>query len=830
MTDMIQAQRDLEKDMRTLSISRFYRLHDNAEKRGDFAETSTGRAVQFHVEQAVLDGINAFIELSSNGTAGAKHRAVKMLTCMEPETFAFITTKAIINKVPLRNGSDSKATSVQHVAYDIAGRLHDELAIRYFEANNKKLIRKLMKDFDERDLNRDRRKALIQRTMSKLRLEWQQEGWDQTSRLHLGIKLLDIFVERTGILKIDDVGVKTQQQRKVITPTPEFIEVVKARMDNNEANYSMYLPMVCPPKDWTQDNLFGGGYLTSNVTPYPLAKDTNRAYLEELQNSDLTDVLAAINAIQRTGWRVNDDMLRLVKWAYASNHGDRCGLPDASPREIPPMPAAAKTDKNVSNEYRRDCYLVHDHNRRSVSKRIAALQAFQIADKMAEYPEHFYPHFMDSRGRLYPKPVVLNPQSTDYIKHICEYSVGKPVTSDSAGMRWLMIACANAYGMDKLTLDERIQWCLDNNELIMSVAENPMTDIRWMDAGEPFAFARAAKELYGVLLAEANGEVFMSHMPVPVDATCSGIQHYSAMLLDPVGSKATNLDNLTERQDIYQQVADRVVEKLEKLIVSGGDPKDIAMAEAALKAGVTRKLCKKSVMVVPYSATFHACMRYTNTHYAEQHQEPWKPMGEFVPFISRVLWQSIDEVVVAAREAMKWLTDMASLTVKSGTQSPMTWTTPAGFPVRQIRLETSPVRVKTFLDGKRCDISYIKNKATLDGGKMRSSIAPNFVHSLDAAHLQLTISACLNAYDAGEVSTPMSFCMIHDSFAVHASDMDVFSVLLRHSFHYIYTKHDPLKEFLEENRLVLKDEDIPDLPIKGDFNIDNVLESSFFFS
>ena len=35
MTDMIQAQRDLEKDMRTLSISRFYRLHDNAEKRGD---------------------------------------------------------------------------------------------------------------------------------------------------------------------------------------------------------------------------------------------------------------------------------------------------------------------------------------------------------------------------------------------------------------------------------------------------------------------------------------------------------------------------------------------------------------------------------------------------------------------------------------------------------------------------------------------------------------------------------------------------------------------------------------------------------------------------
>lgn len=50
MTDMIQAQRDLEKDMKTLSISRFYRLHENAEKRGGSDETFTGRAVQFHIE------------------------------------------------------------------------------------------------------------------------------------------------------------------------------------------------------------------------------------------------------------------------------------------------------------------------------------------------------------------------------------------------------------------------------------------------------------------------------------------------------------------------------------------------------------------------------------------------------------------------------------------------------------------------------------------------------------------------------------------------------------------------------------------------------------
>ena len=63
MTDMIQAQRDLQKDMRTLSISGFYRLHDNAERRGDFTQTNNGRAVQFQFEQAVLDAISEFVRL-----------------------------------------------------------------------------------------------------------------------------------------------------------------------------------------------------------------------------------------------------------------------------------------------------------------------------------------------------------------------------------------------------------------------------------------------------------------------------------------------------------------------------------------------------------------------------------------------------------------------------------------------------------------------------------------------------------------------------------------------------------------------------------------------
>ena len=45
---MIQAQRVLEEEIRNLIISWFYRPHDNEGKKGDFSQTITGKAVQFH--------------------------------------------------------------------------------------------------------------------------------------------------------------------------------------------------------------------------------------------------------------------------------------------------------------------------------------------------------------------------------------------------------------------------------------------------------------------------------------------------------------------------------------------------------------------------------------------------------------------------------------------------------------------------------------------------------------------------------------------------------------------------------------------------------------
>ena len=641
----------LEEEMRTLTVNRFQRRMKNASERGDFADTKVGKGIASHFEAAMLEALKAFQEAANSGKAGRRHAAAKMLEDIDLDTVAFLTTKALVNSMRMSGTRYGIGITVQRLAFTIAGICHDEIRLRFFDQNSRRLLRTMFKDFDHRDLPRRRRKELVQRTMSKLQLDWEQEGWGEQNRLHFGTRMVELFREATGVIEFADLHVGTKRQRKIVVATPEFVEAIEKRMDHFEALFTMYLPTIIKPRKWENHNLFGGGYFTNNVTPYPLVKDSNKPYLEELENSDLTSVLDAVNALQDTAWRVNTQMLDIVRWAYET-HAERAGFPAVSAKDIPEKPPEADTDEEASKEYRKQCYLVHDENRRNVAKRLSVLQSMSLAERMSEYGEMYFPHYLDSRGRAYPKPVILNPQGPDHIKAMLEFANGKPIADGSDAHAWVMIAAANAWGEDKLSLQGRIDWAQENAELILSIGSDPKTDIRWMDADEPFAFLRACLELEAIASAAARGEHHMSYLPVAVDATCSGIQHFSAMLRDEVGGTAVNLRHLEERQDVYQQVADRVIAKLEFDRDNHQDGLVRQKASIALSSGVNRKLTKRSTMIVPYNGTFHACMEYITEYYTDQGFKPWEPMSQFIPYVAKHVWDAIAETVVAARGAM----------------------------------------------------------------------------------------------------------------------------------------------------------------------------------
>lgn len=191
------------------------------------------------------------------------------------------------------------------------------------------------------------------------------------------------------------------------------------------------------------------------------------------------------------------------------------------------------------------------------------------------------------------------------------------------------------------------------------------------------------------------------------------------------------------------------------------------------------------------------------------------------------MWKAIPQVVIAADRAMLWLSTMARLVGRSQPECRrIEWTTPAGLPVHQYKFDMVYRRVKTVFDGAIYRPRLAEETDNLDPRKMASSVAPSFVHSMDGAHLQLTVHKAVSA-------GLRHFAMVHDSFGVHAADIDTFGPIIRAAFVEMYQEHDVLQEFYDCAHPLVSEalrEEIPPLPERGTLDLGGILQSEFFFS
>ena len=59
-------------------------------------------------------------------------------------------------------------------------------------------------------------------------------------------------------------------------------------------------------------------------------------------------------------------------------------------------------------------------------------------------------------------------------------------------------------------------------------------------------------------------EQYMSQLPVHMDGSCNGLQHYAALGRDALGGEQVNLVPTAEPQDVYTGVADLVIQQIEE--------------------------------------------------------------------------------------------------------------------------------------------------------------------------------------------------------------------------------------------------------------------------
>lgn len=816
--DLFEQQIELEEGMTELGAARFRSRTAKDVERGSEDNTSYANTILTRCTLQVEEGIREFIRKAESGRAGRRHAALKYLKQVEPRVAAYLALKAVLASI-------SREVRMQTVANQIATMIEDEARYSEVRAEDKKFYRYLKAEAQKRDDYRNKR-TTVNFILNKTDHEW--EDWPVKARTHLGFKLIDIIMETVGLVEIKHVQEKARSTTVYLAPTEETREWINDRNNAAALLSPVYEPMVVPPRDWTSPR--EGGYLTRYVRQLKLVKTHNSNYLDELEAMEMDGVYAAVNAAQRTAWSVNMRVLEVLNliWDNSSTLG---GVPGKYDEELPPKPHDIDENEEARKAWRVQAAKVHRSNREMLSQRVQFAYALTTANKYQLFNELYFPHQFDFRGRIYAVPQ-FNPQGPDFMKALLHFAVGKPLTEESAPFLAIHLANCGAFSkIDKAPLEDRVQWVYDNEERIVSVAQDPLGDLWWTEADSPFQFLAACFEWAGWL---AEGEGFLSHLPVALDGSCSGIQHFSMALRDEVGGAAVNLTAAERPADIYTLVMDQAYEQMRADAGQDEDEvkRDIATQWLAFKPG--RSCFKRPTMTYGYGSREYGFRDQIMTdtlrpaYKAYQKGEgPWPFDGDgFMAslYMAKVIAAAVDRVVVKAAEAMEWLKDTAALVAKE--ELPVYWTTPDGFPVLQAYRDIRSKRVETMIAGSRVVLSLAEEQPTVDKRAQAQGISPNFVHSLDGTHLRISV---VRAWEEGMEH----FALVHDSFGVHAADTPRFFQLLRETLVEMYTSTDVIENFRQEIMVQLSAKrraELKEKPASGNLDPTAVLESAFCFA
>jgi DNA-directed RNA polymerase len=850
---MFLVQTELEYKMREDGITRAKENIAKQQLKGAESTTDYGHQMMVHGLFKFAEGISEYLgEDDSRGGHSAGTR--KLLKGGKPELIAYIFMKSIINSI------SNKSITLTHAVISAAMDVQDEYMLNGLQRQNKALCKRLIDAGNKREGYK--KMLTVTKAMTDEAAKGTIEAWDKWPKkkvLKVGEKLVDILMATVGLVKITTESKGKNNTVKRLVATDETSQWIEQRTNKLGLTTPKYLPLVVPPRDWNYGNLENGCYYTYSCRPVRFVKTSNRNYFEELRNSDIDVVLHAVNAMQKTAWRINTPMVELITELYENEVGWCSSIPAKHAEDAP-----ARLEDYASATIEEKAAYIQEANRVKVSNREARSKRFSFsfildtANAYAEYPAFWLPYNLDFRGRIYSVSA-FNGMGADEMKAVMEFSEGKKLKA--SGVRYLAIHLANLGDFEKISkksFDERVQWVVDNEVFIRDCVTNPWDNRGWADADKPLQFIAACMDWVGYL---ENGEDHVSHTVTCLDGSCSGLQHLSMAMRCSSTAKSVNILPNETPQDVYQTVADKVVKRLvedsqqppshwgEPVLNNMGKrvPNYTELALEWLKFGFTRGYAKRSTMCYSYGSKQYGFREQIIEDVMRPLKRECAKTGMAFPFsyddgfrassyIARLLWEAVVDSVKRPAQLMDWLTSTASTVAKtkytmpdgSDQTLPVRWTTPLGFPVLQSYYNTTKHRVRSHMGGQLIYLTLNEGTDQICSRKSAQGCSPNFVHSLDAAHLQLSVARMTEASD-----NEASYSMIHDSFGCHAADLSKFSGVIKRSLVEIYDSrdvvHELYKEFLQQLRPEERENlDLP--PAKGELDYMDTLLSMYSFA
>jgi len=573
----------------------------------------------------------------------------------------------------------------------------------------------------------------------------------------------------------------------------------------------------------------------TNSDGLELIRGAHPAALASISEKDHPVLLKAINKLQDTPYRINKDVFTIWKACRS--------LKANSPfKEIA-----------ENNAQRRESFKI---------------EADAIGT-MAEYlidKDIYHTYNCDFRGRIYNCTNFLEEQASDQAKALLVYKEGAPMGPN--GLQYLYIHTSNVWGVDKVSLEDRITFVEEHFDTFVSYAEDPLKNSGWMGADKVWSFLSCCIELRNIRNWLSQGlpvETYESHMVCYIDGSNNGIQHLVAMSRDENAAPHVNLVETDSASnlgpgDIYMYVADLVwkqiaidakltdkdtqkqFETIKKTVASYKKTiahtknklkKELSRSESesfrtaneqcirdlsavfwnqwASNKKIQRKMVKRNVMTIGYGATIRGMGDQCREDTPDITEDCRWMAGAWPYWFGRLVYRTCYEHLKGPAKMLTMFRELAKRENDLGRF--MAYQTPkTNFPVVQYYLEPKTKQVTAKFMGKevRFQLQYYES-LKLNKRAQLSGAAPNITHSLDAGHLTLVVA-----------ETPFPTTTVHDSFGSAAGNMSDLWMEVREQFVELYDKN-PLEDILTQ----LGSMDL--MPTVGTWKVEEMLQSDFSF-
>jgi DNA-directed RNA polymerase len=758
--DPIQHQIEREVGMLMEGRERALRRDQAAAKAGE--QTRTERLTLEHLLPAVRGFLQAQLEAYPTGRKPAWFNIIEGMDLDEVAATALRGTFAGAMKTAERTAALKAIGRNLEVLY-VFGGLRAEAEAQSRRAQMK--VRTLVKG---KGTQAARRKAVMATA--------QADEWDEEALLQNAAPLLSAAMA-TGLFEVVSVPVKggkggPKDSREVLQLSDEGQAMAREVDELGLLALPLYRPMLTKPRDW--EGLDTGAYVTDAVRQgVKLVRTSDKAQkglLERgIKDGSMRPVLEATTTLQSVPMMINTDVLELREWVSVTRFAIKDATPRRDPVTVPGIGADGKYHIPACLQF-----CVKKEQRVWWAQRTRAIRtnagigpnvlawnavANEARSLASDEGNRFYlPHNMDFRGREYPIPF-LNHHAGDATKAMLSFARGVALGED--GLFWLKVHVANTGDFGKISkksFDARVAWADANLEDIKRVASEPHIFHLWANADKPFSFYAACRELAAALTLP-DPSTFVSHLPIAMDGSNSGVQHFSAMMRAEEGH-FVNLTPEAAPQDLYAvvaaevagrvQKASRMVAKalagagraypsLEELITHQDDLNDqIEELEAPFKEaelrldvptsrkvsrlkarrnltsallwaaeGVSRSTVKRGVMTFGYSSVAFGMAQQIREDYMEplamrvlsgdlaRHPFGADEGKAAAGWMGKAIYASVVRVLPRVASAMAWLRTAAAVLAHEGKGVLMI--TPLGFPMLMKVTEWEEKRVELLL-------------------------------------------------------------------------------------------------------------------------------------